>query len=214
MCRVTFVLALFHVLLSYAVCGPGYVVELTNKNFEHQTQAATGQTTGRWYVFFFEPGRGACIRLLKQWETLAIHNEMDDVIFAKVDIQRSPELKERFKIEQTPHVVLFRDRAMYTYKGPVIGNQADKYLQSFYREDYEKMIEEDVPEPLSQLQGYFQNMKFEHKSVRMYILFGGLFLLFILACVMLYIKYISRQAKQTEEWVEVQMKDPVTKKEE
>eukprot|EP01023_Acetabularia_acetabulum_P068441 TRINITY_DN9712_c0_g1_i1.p1 TRINITY_DN9712_c0_g1~~TRINITY_DN9712_c0_g1_i1.p1 ORF type:complete len:182 (-),score=15.44 TRINITY_DN9712_c0_g1_i1:130-675(-) len=140
MCRVTFVLALFHVLLSYAVCGPGYVVELTNKNFEHQTQAATGQTTGRWYVFFFEPGRGACIRLLKQWETLAIHNEMDDVIFAKVDIQRSPELKERFKIEQTPHVVLFRDRAMYTYKGPVIGNQADKYLQSFYREGYEKMV--------------------------------------------------------------------------
>eukprot|EP01024_Parvocaulis_polyphysoides_P062369 TRINITY_DN710_c0_g1_i1.p1 TRINITY_DN710_c0_g1~~TRINITY_DN710_c0_g1_i1.p1 ORF type:complete len:212 (-),score=19.92 TRINITY_DN710_c0_g1_i1:6-641(-) len=181
-------------LLVYVFCGPGYVVELSSKDFEHQTQASTGQTTGRWYVFFYEPGRGACVRLLKQWDTIAMQNEMDDVIFAKVDIQRSPDLKERFKIEQTPHLILFRDRKMYTYKGPVIGNTADQFLVSFYQKDYEKMSEEDVPEPVSQFSGYFQGFKIEIKSVRMYIIFGGLVLLAILTAIMLYTKFSDRKS--------------------
>ena len=38
-------------LLLWAVsCGALEVVELSSANFEHQTQAATGQTTGHWWV--------------------------------------------------------------------------------------------------------------------------------------------------------------------
>jgi len=33
----------------------GEVVELTDDNFEHQTQASTGQTTGKWFVKFYAP---------------------------------------------------------------------------------------------------------------------------------------------------------------
>jgi len=33
----------------------GEVVELTTANFEHLTQASTGQTTGKWFVKFYAP---------------------------------------------------------------------------------------------------------------------------------------------------------------
>jgi thioredoxin domain-containing protein 5 len=31
------------------------VIQLNDSNFEHQTQASTGQTTGKWFVKFYAP---------------------------------------------------------------------------------------------------------------------------------------------------------------
>ena len=43
--------------------------ELTDGNFEHLTQAATGATTGDWLVMFFTPSCQLCTRLTAALET-------------------------------------------------------------------------------------------------------------------------------------------------
>eukprot|EP01025_Chloroclados_australasicus_P012402 TRINITY_DN15704_c0_g1_i3.p1 TRINITY_DN15704_c0_g1~~TRINITY_DN15704_c0_g1_i3.p1 ORF type:complete len:232 (-),score=15.16 TRINITY_DN15704_c0_g1_i3:195-836(-) len=209
-----------YLVLFTAVCfacsvsaGPGYVIELTSKNFEHHTQASTGQTSGRWFVFFYEPTRGACIKLLTQWEDMSMQHQGDNIIYAKVNIANSPEIKERFGITDTPHFILFRDQKMYTYKGPVIGHEASKSLHNFYTLDSWKIDAEEIPQPVSKLGSMTKNLKFDLKVMRVYIIYAGLALLAVLAMIMLVVRSSSRTSIQQPP-VEIQMKDPAAKKEE
>lgn len=47
------------------------VVVLDDENFESTTQAATGQTTGKWFVEFYAPWCGHCKSLAGPWAELA-----------------------------------------------------------------------------------------------------------------------------------------------
>ncbi|KAK2154997.1 hypothetical protein LSH36_251g00060 [Paralvinella palmiformis] len=44
------------------------VLTLNDKNFEHDTQATTGSTTGDWFIMFYE---NHCCHLLSVWESVA-----------------------------------------------------------------------------------------------------------------------------------------------
>jgi len=43
------------VALAASVCSASEVVTLDDTNFEHLTQAASGATTGDWFVKFYAP---------------------------------------------------------------------------------------------------------------------------------------------------------------
>jgi hypothetical protein len=67
------------------VGGTG-VVTLTDTTFEHQTQAATGQTTGVWFVAFAPAGNARAARLAPVWEAAAasVLTSNPELIFAEV----------------------------------------------------------------------------------------------------------------------------------
>lgn len=107
------------------------VIELTDGNFEHLTQASTGQTTGKWFVFFSSPRCPHCTSLHPKWRTLAeeLSTEHSDssVLIASVDITKSPELAQRFNIKSMPTLYFFADRGMYEYE-PRATRDVDSFI--------------------------------------------------------------------------------------
>eukprot|EP00584_Thalassiosira_punctigera_P002054 CAMPEP_0172527584 /NCGR_PEP_ID=MMETSP1067-20121228/2231_1 /TAXON_ID=265564 ORGANISM="Thalassiosira punctigera, Strain Tpunct2005C2" /NCGR_SAMPLE_ID=MMETSP1067 /ASSEMBLY_ACC=CAM_ASM_000444 /LENGTH=232 /DNA_ID=CAMNT_0013311347 /DNA_START=65 /DNA_END=763 /DNA_ORIENTATION=+ len=97
------------------------VIDLTDVTFEHQTQASTGQTTGKWLVKFYAPWCGHCKTLAPIWEQLDERlredNPQDGIVVAKVDATKETQVANRFKVQSYPTLKYFADRKMYTYKG-------------------------------------------------------------------------------------------------
>jgi protein disulfide-isomerase-like protein len=101
------------------------VVTLTDETFEHTTQAATGQTTGKWFVMFYASWCGHCQRLHPIWDELAtsLVNDTDEtshnsILVAKVDAVAARVTAERFSVKSFPTLLFFADRRMYKYDGP------------------------------------------------------------------------------------------------
>ncbi|KAJ1463580.1 thioredoxin-like protein [Pelagophyceae sp. CCMP2097] len=96
----------------------GAVVELHGETFEHQTQAATGMTTGKWLVKFHAPWCGHCKKLAPVLDELA-EKEITGVVVAKVDctLDGNKDLAKRFDIGGYPTLLFFADRQMYKYAG-------------------------------------------------------------------------------------------------
>ena len=51
--------------------GPKRSKELTDKTFEHDTQATTGSTTGDWFVNFCNKKSRECREIEPLWDELA-----------------------------------------------------------------------------------------------------------------------------------------------
>ena len=60
-------LLLIKVVVGHEEIEGSDVVTLTSKTFEHLTQAATGATTGDWFVMFYAPWCGHCRELMPTW---------------------------------------------------------------------------------------------------------------------------------------------------
>eukprot|EP00092_Neocalanus_flemingeri_P023422 GFUD01025394.1.p1 GENE.GFUD01025394.1~~GFUD01025394.1.p1 ORF type:complete len:249 (+),score=76.73 GFUD01025394.1:216-962(+) len=126
---------------------PG-VKELTDSDFEHLTQAASGATTGDWLVMFFTPSCQLCHRLTAALETVACkHRGRTNV--ARVNKETSGEKTgRRFELglEDKPDIILFRHGRMYRY-------QVDKYdtesLSSFITGFYKNYPAQSIPLPKS-----------------------------------------------------------------
>jgi protein disulfide-isomerase-like protein len=106
-------------LVSAAAADGGATV-LTDVDFESTTQAATGQTTGKWLVKMYAPWCGHCKSLAPTWQDLAgkLKARSSAVNVAKVDLTANPQLSKRFRPRSYPHLVFFGgDGKMYQYKG-------------------------------------------------------------------------------------------------
>eukprot|EP00658_Telonema_sp_P-2_P013536 TRINITY_DN15127_c0_g1_i2.p1 TRINITY_DN15127_c0_g1~~TRINITY_DN15127_c0_g1_i2.p1 ORF type:complete len:251 (+),score=62.10 TRINITY_DN15127_c0_g1_i2:33-785(+) len=92
------------------------VVHLDSNNFEHDTQAATGATTGDWLVKFYAPGCNECEQMAEEWGSLAVALK-DRLTVAEVDCAESPDLCSRFSVKSYPDLKLFRRGKVYELGG-------------------------------------------------------------------------------------------------
>lgn len=121
------------------------VITLTDGNFEHDTQAATGATTGDWLVEFYAPWCGHCKALAPIWEEVA-KSLKGKVSVAKVDATENTNLAGRFKIRRFPTIILFKNKKMYEYeKGP----RTLEDVKLFATKSYSKVEAKDVPPPMT-----------------------------------------------------------------
>merc|ERR1719197_1957354 len=83
------------------------VVHLTGDNFEHETQAASGATTGDWLVKFYAPWCSHCKRMEPVWEDVAtnLRQGSDNYVnVAKVDCDAHRGIGSRFDIKAFPSI--------------------------------------------------------------------------------------------------------------
>ena len=100
-------------------------IHLTDETFEHETQAATGATTGDWFVYFYDKNCHACTMFKAVWRFFAKKVNEDEDLYvnvAKVDIDESPETVRRFKLYSFPSLVYFHKGQYY-----VIPDKRDEY---------------------------------------------------------------------------------------
>ena len=96
-CSIALSLFVFAVILSTASTKKPKV--LSDSNFEHDTQATTGATTGDWLISFCDRQRHTkCDELDSTWAEIA-GKLYGKVTVAEVDLNKSPQLKKRFKID-------------------------------------------------------------------------------------------------------------------
>merc|ERR1719379_256927 len=100
-------------LLMYASADTIDVVHLDSASFEHDTQAATGATTGDWLVKFYTPESEASKEMAEAWGELAL-NLKDRLTVAEVDCIESEELCRRFNVTKHPTLLFFRKGMVYT----------------------------------------------------------------------------------------------------
>lgn len=96
-----------------------YVIKLDDGNFEHLTQASTGQTTGKWFINFHSPACGHCQNLAPIWSTfseeLKTQHDESSVLVGSVDVKQNPILSERFGISALPTLLFFAEEGMFEY---------------------------------------------------------------------------------------------------
>jgi len=127
------------------------VTVLTSANFEHLTQASTGQTTGKWFVKFYAPWCGHCKRLTPVWDELSTKTSTeyadDGIIIAKVDVTSNQELGSRFDIKGFPTLLFFANRKMYEYRGARDVDSLLAFVRGGYLNDSKTVNVKSVPGP-------------------------------------------------------------------
>lgn len=108
------------------------VKDLSDADFEHLTQAATGQTTGVWLCAFAPGGATGALRAALG---AAAASSGRTVIAASVDTTSATRTAARFGLldeqaRSNKKVILFRDRKMYEFTGSLAPHegQADEFL--------------------------------------------------------------------------------------
>jgi len=123
------------------------VVVLTSGNFEHATQAASGQTTGFWFVYFGKEGHGTDQQM---WRAFAEQEREEKpwLLHAFADVENNPEVAQRFQIVSGPAFILFRNQKMYRFKSPfvtAITPEVVEALSKFSKDGWREVQAEVVP---------------------------------------------------------------------
>ncbi|XP_037948334.1 thioredoxin domain-containing protein [Teleopsis dalmanni] len=128
------------------------VKELADENFEHLTQAATGATTGDWFVFFYSADCIFCQRLYAVWETVGA------VLRHRLNVARVNRLEagistaKRFGITTSPEFIFLRQGKLYRYK---LKEYTPKSFIEFAQSGFAK---QSHPEPVPAEISYMSDM--------------------------------------------------------
>ena len=110
----------------------GEVVDLIDDNFEHETQASTGMTTGSWWVLFKADRCGHCQALMPHFEKLSVDAEdlFPSVVFATVDVPSNRGTTVRFGIRGFPTLIFLHQHKLYRYFGKRTTEGMTQFIQS------------------------------------------------------------------------------------
>ncbi|XP_019622793.1 PREDICTED: thioredoxin domain-containing protein-like [Branchiostoma belcheri] len=123
---------------------------LFEDNFEHLTQASTGATTGDWLVMFSSESCGDCRMAVPVLDAVATKVKGRQNV-AVVDVEKNPQLKDRFKVAQVPTIIFFRLGKMYTYSLPKLDIPTMKsFMEGWYKNVRAEAVP-GIPTPFDQL---------------------------------------------------------------
>jgi len=155
-------LTIFSLLLAIKQ-GTAEVVSLTAGTFEHQTQAATGATTGNWFVMFFAPWCGHCKRLKPTWsETAQALAEQEDASYttlATVDCTVEKSVCERFAIRSYPTLLFFHQGKMAKYEKKRSKESLLEFVNGGFSELMGSEQATDVPKEVSWFEKFMNTMR-------------------------------------------------------
>lgn len=128
---------------------------LTDSNFEQETQAVTGSTSGDWFVKFYAPWCGHCRKMAPAWEELATKLK-GQINVAHLDATANPQTAKRFGIRGFPSLVFLKDGQMYEHKG----SRTVEELYAFATGKWKNTTGKPIPPVMS----WFDSMKDEMLS--------------------------------------------------
>ncbi|KAI8424292.1 hypothetical protein MSG28_002842 [Choristoneura fumiferana] len=118
------------------------VKELNDKIFEHMTQAATGATTGDWFIMFYGASCVECQRLHAVWEGVGA-TLRGRVNVARIDANLAGlNTAKRFQVSKLPAFLFFRHGKVYRYNIPK--NDVKSFV-TFAQDWYKNAKAETVP---------------------------------------------------------------------
>uniref|UniRef100_A0A1A9VM11 Thioredoxin domain-containing protein n=1 Tax=Glossina austeni TaxID=7395 RepID=A0A1A9VM11_GLOAU len=129
------------------------VKELSDENFEHLTQAATGATTGDWFVFFYSTDCVFCLRLHAVWEAVGARLKRR-LNFARVDrLGAGISTAKRFHIVDSPEFIFLRQGHVFRYTAK---DYTPAKLIEFAETGYRKQTHpETVPPEANSINNFF-----------------------------------------------------------
>lgn len=154
--------AAFLLLILVAVSAKK-VIELTDANFEHDTQASTGATTGDWLVAFTDGRKEGQTGFDEMWGQLAAKLSRR-VSVAHVDLGRNQGLKTRFspvinRMKDSNIILVLLRRGKYFVYGTE-GEWTFEKLGAFAIEEHDQAaIQGTVPAPPSAFDKFWEDGK-------------------------------------------------------
>ena len=153
----------FLILSSLFLLTSSEVFDLNESNFEHQTQASTGQTTGKWFVLFsVSPAQNQAL------QDLAAAVE-EGILVAQVDALKNRKLAIRFGIKYYPTMIFFAGGRMYTYRGSTTGEAAVEAMKTFVETRYKSMDGSIVRSPPSLLDTWKEMIRAASKDANHFL---------------------------------------------
>ncbi len=126
------------------------VVSLDDDNFEHQTQASTGATTGSWFLMLgASSGCESCTNLKPIFDELGQDDVLyeNSIVLGHLDVNDSPTTAMRFGIQVIPSLVYLHKGQLYRF--PADLERSVESMKEFVLEHYSKSPSEPIPPPPS-----------------------------------------------------------------
>ncbi|XP_053644397.2 uncharacterized protein [Cherax quadricarinatus] len=139
-------------MLDYLISNPESAVHhLTDGNFEHLTQAATGATTGDWLVMFTRSDCGTCTQLQATIEAVGANLRNKKNVAVMNRDSDGGQTTRRFGVKKFPSFLLFRQGRLFRYTLPGIDVGS---LTSFAQEGFRNARAEEIPHPKTPFDDY------------------------------------------------------------
>ena len=129
-------------------------VELTDHNFEEQTQAASGASTGDWFVFFYNPACQKCASVAQDWKSFAelVRDQKIRTNIGRMNIIANAKTARRLGIYSTPTFLYFKDGHYYNFTA----HPGPQNLEAVVKQqDYLQFRKTSVPAELSYLVDWY-----------------------------------------------------------